>query len=100
MKKYIVLLCLSVLFFTGYVYAACISGNCENGQGTSTYGGNKYVGEFKNGKMEGQGTYTFANGDKYVGEFKDGKMEGQGTYTYVNGSKDVGEFKNGKFVGK
>ncbi len=24
---------------------------------------------------------TFENGDKYVGEFKDGKTHGQGTYT-------------------
>lgn len=31
--------------------------------------GSKYVGEFKDGKKNGQGTATFANGDKYVGEF-------------------------------
>ena len=74
MKKYIVLSCLLVLFVAGYVYAGCISGNCENGQGTYTYSGNKYVGEFKDGKMEGQGTYTHVNGDKLVGEFKDGKF--------------------------
>ena len=35
--------------------------------------GNKYVGEWKDDKRDGQGTYTYANGDKYVGEFKDGK---------------------------
>jgi len=35
--------------------------------------GRKYVGEWKNGKKHGQGTYAFANGDKYVGEYKDGK---------------------------
>jgi len=34
--------------------------------GTETFpSGNKYVGEFKDGKRNGQGTFTFANGDKY-----------------------------------
>ena len=36
-----------------------------------------------------------ANGDKYVGEYKDGKQHGQGTYTYANGDKYVGEYKDG-----
>jgi hypothetical protein len=55
MKKCIALLCLLVLFVAGYVYAVCISGNCDNGQGTYTYvNGNKLVGEFKDGKFVGK----------------------------------------------
>jgi len=38
-----------------------------------------YVGEWKNGKYNGQGTFTYPDGSKYVGEFKDGKSYGQGT---------------------
>ncbi len=57
--------------------------------------GDKYAGEFKDGKKHGQGTYTYASGDKYVGEYKDGKANGQGTYTYANGEKYVGEWKDG-----
>ena len=69
----------------------------ENGQGTFTSsGGNKYVGEFKDGKENGQGTYTWTDGDKYVGEWKDGKRTGQGTFTSSGGNKYVGEFKYGK----
>ena len=66
--------------------------------------GNKYVGEYKNGKRHGNGTFIYGPksewaGDKYVGEFKDGKRYGQGTYTWANGEKDVGEFKNGVLDG-
>jgi hypothetical protein len=33
------------------------------------------------------GTFTFSNGDKYVGEHKDDKRNGQGTYTFADGNK-------------
>ena len=88
------------------VQTACIQGNCANGQGTYTHAnGDKYVGEFKDGKYNGQGTYTFGSGskyagDKYVGEYKDNKKNGQGTYTHANGNKYVGEFKDGKRNGQ
>ena len=62
--------------------------------------GAKYVGEFKNDKWHGQGTYSYANGDKYVGEFKDGKRNGQGTYTYADGDYCTGKFNNEKCLGK
>ena len=73
----------------------------RHGQGTYTFAnGGKYVGEWKDGKSEGQGTGTYADGSKYVGEFKDGKPEGQGTGTYADGSKYVGEWKDGKPEGQ
>jgi hypothetical protein len=56
--------------------------------------GSKYVGEFKEGKLHGQGTLTFINGDKYVGEFKDDKYNGKGTLIFTSGEKYVGEYKN------
>jgi hypothetical protein len=62
--------------------------------------GDKYVGEFRDDKRHGQGTYTFANGNKYVGEYRDGKRHGQGTYTLANGDKYVGEFRDGKAHGQ
>ena len=73
----------------------------QHGQGTYTYGkgkgeGDKYVGEFKGGYRNGQGTYAWSDGDKYVGIFKDDKPNGQGTYTWSDGRKYVGEWKDGK----
>jgi hypothetical protein len=60
--------------------------------------GDKYVGEYKNGKRHGQGTYTYPIGDKYVGEWKKGLFEGQGTYTFANGTTDTGIWKNDKLI--
>ena len=62
--------------------------------------GDKYAGEWKNGKFHGQGTLTMAHGGKYVGEFKNGRQDGQGTITWVDGAKYVGEWKNAKKHGQ
>ena len=60
--------------------------------------GSKYVGEVKNGKRHGQGTYTWADGGKYVGEYKDGKQHGQGTYTGTDGTIKKGIWENGQLL--
>ena len=62
--------------------------------------GNKYVGEWKDNKKNGQGTLTYADGNKYVGEWKDNNRNGQGTFTYADGSEYVGEFKDDFFNGQ
>ena len=36
-----------------------------------------------------EGTYRFSNGDQYVGNWKNGKRTGQGTYTWPDGEKYV-----------
>ena len=63
---------------------------------TSCTQGTKYVGEYKDGKRHGQGTYTFPDGKKYVGGWKDSKYHGQGTLTSSDGKYFVGEFKDSK----
>ena len=59
------------------------------------HAGRKYVGQYKDHKKHGQGTYKYANGDEYVGEWKKAKYDGQGTYAYANGDKYVGAWKQG-----
>ena len=68
-----------------------------NGQGTltSTERG-KYVGEWKDGKAHGQGTLTSFDGRKYVGEFRNDEFHGQGTYTFSDGKVEKGRWENGK----
>ena len=60
--------------------------------------GSRYVGEWKDGKKHGQGTYTYANGDKYVGGWKKGLRHGKGTFTHANGKIEEGIWKKDKLV--
>ena len=59
--------------------------------------GDKYVGEFKNGKGHGVGTYFWVYGDKYVGEFKNGIAHGKGIFTDASGKVYEGLFANGQY---
>ena len=100
MKKFIAILLLS-LTSSLYALPSCppdknqIYDNCF---GTETFDNGNYVGEWKDNKMHGQGTYTYTNGDKYFGEFKDYKRHGQGTYTFPDGVKKSGYWKNDTFL--
>ena len=83
-------------FFDGRKYVGEFRDDKRNGQGTFTYPNGEeagiYVGEFRDGKRNGEGTYTWRSGWKFVGEWKDGKPNGQGTVTMPDGTKYVGEF--------
>ncbi|MFT5539672.1 MAG: S1-C subfamily serine protease [Alphaproteobacteria bacterium] len=105
MRKLTATICLTLAVLLGSAGVSFALPPCPSDQnqyydncfGTSTFtGGNKYVGEYRNGKPNGQGTFTWVSGNKYVGEFRDGKMEGQGTFTWVNRAKYVGKFTGGK----
>ena len=88
-------------FHNGDKYVGELKDGKRHGQGTFTStDGSKYVGEYKDGKKNGQGTNTWSSGDKYVGEWKDGKKHGQGTKTWSNGDKYEGEYKDGKENGQ
>ena len=88
----------------------CVSGNCQNGLSTLFFSnGDKYTGNFKNGKQNGRGMMTFAArpdasgnfiyASKYSGEFKDGRFHGKGMMHFYNGSQYEGEFRDDKFNG-
>ena len=62
--------------------------------------GGRYIGNYKDGKRHGKGTYEFVSGDKYIGDFKDGKRHGKGTYEFVSGNKYIGDIRDGKRHGK
>ena len=56
----------------------------------------KYVGKWKDGKKNGQGTYTSFDGRKYVGEFK-GEKEWNGIYYDKTGNIEYKKV-NGKYI--
>ena len=60
--------------------------------------GDKYVGEFKDDKPSGQGTYTYSSGHKYVGKFKDGQKHGKGVMTFPDGTVKKGKWEFDKLV--
>ena len=86
---------------SGVKYVGEFKGGKRNGQGTLTWpNGQKYVGEFKDNTRRGQGALSWPTGQKYVGEFKENKISGQGTFTWPDGQKYVGEFSDGKRSGQ
>ena len=105
MKNLLLLLVLPLLFSCGESLDKELTSEMledgYTGQGTYTWAnGEKYVGEWKDGKRNGQGTYTYASGNKYVGQWMNSMKHGQGTYTYPDGRIEKGLFENGEFVGE
>ena len=106
--KFLSRLLLLSLFGWGPVFAQSNLPGCQgsdvsrwtNCVGTSTFDRmHKYVGEWKNGKPNGQGIFTFVVGSRYVGEFKDGKRNGLGTLFASNGTViDQGIWADNDFV--
>ena len=74
-----------------------------NGRGVYTYrDGSFYDGFFLNGKRDGPGLLNFSNGDSFLGEFKEDFKEGKGYYRYKSGDVErcEGVYKNDKRHGK
>lgn len=79
-------------------FAQCLSGDCKSGFGKYDFGFAIYEGNFVSGKPNGQGTMDYGGGEKFVGNFKDGQEDGDGKLfkknipldvTYVNGKVKV-----------
>jgi hypothetical protein len=41
----------------------------------------------KEGNIDGQGTCIYKNGDRYEGDFSNGKQAGKGVYKFANGNR-------------
>lgn len=71
-----------------------------NGKGIQTFSdGRLFIGNFKNGKMIGNGKLYTPDGINYKGEFLNNKSHGYGQMSKNNG-KDVlkGYWINGEFI--
>jgi hypothetical protein len=71
----------------------------RNGKGVFKFvDGSEYDGEWKDGIINGKGVYKYASGDEYNGEWKDKERNGKGIITFADGSKIIGEFQNNLVV--
>ncbi|MDD9980364.1 MAG: caspase family protein [Gammaproteobacteria bacterium] len=69
--------------------------------------GDRYEGEYRDGKRHGHGTLTWEGTEEYAGrqgrydgEFRDGEFHGRGTLVWPSGSRYDGEFRGGRRNGK
>ena len=68
-----------------------------HGRGILIYkNGDKYFGNFENGKKSKLGIYYFKSGAKYKGYWVNNKLNGYGIYYYTNGNIYEGYFKDNK----
>lgn len=77
-------------------------GNFRNGriygQGTQKGADGEFQGNFKEGVFDGQGSYTFPDGDRFVGEFREGKQNGKGVLYFQKGGTLKGTWIDGEYV--
>ena len=83
----------------GDKYTGQLDGNYE-GQGEINYKdgtkyiwktGDCYIGEFKGGRLNGEGPLYNEDGSRYEGGWKDGWYKGQGTYYTKDGGNYTGQ---------
>ncbi len=80
-------------------YPDCTFGKCHDIIGIYKYAeGSEFIGEFKNGQPQGQGTCYYANGDKYVGGWRSHAPHGKGILYYKNGRVSGGSWQLGTLV--
>lgn len=90
-----------ISFLPQSLQAQCIKGNCWNGHGVYVYpSGARYEGNFRDGKIQGEGILYFSDGNKYIGNWVNQYREGKGKMIFTSGDVYRGEFKHGRINGK
>ncbi len=85
---------------TGAKYEGYIENGQRTGEGELVYSnGARYVGTFVKDRLEGDCTYYYSNDQGSLsGNFKNGKPDGQLTYTNAAGESFITDWSNGKCV--
>ena len=98
MKKILFLSLILIFTQNNLSFANCLKGDCNNGFGTWEDVDFKYIGQFKDGFFNGQGTVIFNDGESYTGEFSNDVFNGYGTYIFLKYSnKWLKYIRNMKF---
>ena len=82
-------------------YKGNFENDLYNGEGQYIWGesGKKYVGQFKNGKIEGKGIFTYEDGTIFRGNFFDEYKNGEGCIEFPDGKKYFGNWLNDELYG-
>ena len=89
----------SMLFTNGNRYDGEYRDGRRNGCGTFTFEtGRRYVGEFQNDLFSGRGVWMLENGDRYIGDFEFNKCNGEGVYIFADGTSESGIWQQGRLV--
>ncbi|MGJ3250584.1 MAG: pentapeptide repeat-containing protein [Elainellaceae cyanobacterium] len=89
----------TMIFANGDRYDGEYRDGRRNGCGTFTFdNGRQYVGQFENDQFEGIGIWTLETGDRYIGEFQANKCHGEGTFQFTDGSSETGTWRNGSLI--
>ena len=82
-----VLLYLSLVISPG-LFGQCISGDCQNGIGILLLeNGERYAGQFSQGKAHGIGSWYYQDGSLYTGNWKNGLRDGEGVLRSASGKE-------------
>lgn len=85
----------------GYDYESIADARVVQARLSGTATSCTYTGEYNTmGKRQGDGELKWANGDKYVGKFKGGFIEGRGTISFHDGTEYAGQWKANRFHGE
>lgn len=90
----------------GRIYSGDFVNGMPHGKGRMTFPNRDiYDGEWSDGKMNGQGEYLRFNtrtdkyAERYIGEFVDGVIHGNGRILFENRMEYEGQWQNGKRTG-
>ena len=76
-----------------------ISNQLDNDVDVTYSDGNRYVGQFKNNKRHGNGTFIHVDGrGEYEGDFQENKFHGFGIMKFTDNIQYAQEYENGKRI--
>jgi hypothetical protein len=101
MKSFLLIIAgsLLTLYLSAQEGSGCLYGNCVNGYGYFRWDdGEKYIGNWKDGKRSGIGINFWADESTYAGEWQGNLRNGHGLQVDADGSERVGIWDAGEFA--
>ncbi len=85
----------------GEIQIGCLKGDCKNGYGIMACpNGDRYEGEFKEGKFHGKCKWFYSYGDVFDGYYEDNFPHGKGKIYHVDKTVTEGIWEKGTFLGE